>query len=203
MNDPDDRGLPRLLLASSRVASPWKNGGGVTREVAAQPSSALPGFDWRISIADIERPGPFSGYPGVDRTLAVLEGQLELTIEDKPPLSLSSRSPAVNFPGEARVSAVPVSVRSRDLNIMVRRDEWQSTLEIVQDTREVAITANDRVTVALSLGDLECRCRGSQFNLGYLDALIFHGASTLEVATGSKAASLLLIRISTPARDPR
>jgi uncharacterized protein len=198
-----DQDLPRLLLASSRVASPWKNGGGVTREVAAQPSSAPPGFDWRISIADIVRPGPFSLYPGVDRTLAVLEGELELTIEDEPPRPLSSRSPAVNFPGEARVTAVPVSDRSRDLNIMVRRDGWRSTLEAVQTEREIEIAADDRVTVALSLGDLGCRCRGSQFNLSYLDALIFQGASTLRIDSGSKDAILLLIRISTPARDPR
>jgi uncharacterized protein len=203
VNDSNDQGLPRRLLASSRVASPWKNGGGVTREVAAQPSTASPGFDWRISIADIERPGLFSSYPGVDRMLAVLEGQLELTIEDKPPLSLSSRSPAVNFPGEARVSAVPVSIRSRDLNIMVQRDGWRSTLEALQIGSEVAITADDRVTVALSLGDLRCVCRGSPFNLGYLDALIFQGASTLRIDSGSNDATLLLIRISTPARDPR
>lgn len=196
MSDSIDSRLPRLLLASSRVASAWKNGGGVTREVASQPASAPPGFDWRISVAEIERPGPFSIYPGVDRTLAVLEGQLELTIEDEPPLPLSSRSPAVNFPGEARVSAAPVSVRSRDLNIMVRRDGWRSTLEAVHTGSEVALTADDLVTVALSLGDLECRSRGTPYTLGYLDALLFHGASTLSIDSGGRSASLMLIRIS-------
>lgn len=32
-------------------------------------------FIWRISMARVEQPGPFSAFPGVDRVLAVLEGE--------------------------------------------------------------------------------------------------------------------------------
>jgi environmental stress-induced protein Ves len=41
---------------------PWKNGGGVTRELLAWPG----GGDWqvRISVAEIEADGPFSSFPG-------------------------------------------------------------------------------------------------------------------------------------------
>ena len=50
----------------------WRNGAGVTRELLARPSAA----DWRVrvSVADIDRDGPFSAYPGVERWFTVLKG---------------------------------------------------------------------------------------------------------------------------------
>ena len=51
---------------------PWRNGGGVTRELLAWPDP----HDWllRVSVADIHASGPFSKFPGVDRWFAVLAG---------------------------------------------------------------------------------------------------------------------------------
>ena len=50
----------RLLRAAERRAEPWKNGGGVTREVAACGAEVETGdFDWRVSIAEVAAPGPF------------------------------------------------------------------------------------------------------------------------------------------------
>ena len=52
---------------------PWRNGGGVTRELLAWPAAD----EWRLrlSIADIERNGPFSFYPAAERWFAVMEGR--------------------------------------------------------------------------------------------------------------------------------
>jgi len=61
-----------LIRGADLVASPWKNGGGVTREVAAFPEgAALDAFVWRVSVADVAQAGPFSRFAGIDRTLAV------------------------------------------------------------------------------------------------------------------------------------
>src|SRR4029453_18819910 len=73
----------RLLRAADRVAIPWKNGGGITHDVAL--SGAGPDdFAWRVSIADIERPGPFSSYPGIDRSFVPVHGKVRLTRGDGP-----------------------------------------------------------------------------------------------------------------------
>ena len=49
---------------------PWKNGGGETAEIAVSPpGAALDDFDWRLSMARVETDGPFSAFPGIDRTL--------------------------------------------------------------------------------------------------------------------------------------
>ena len=57
-----------ILRDVLRPVTPWKNGGGLTREVAAFPANAsMADFDWRISIADVAAAGPFSRFENVDR----------------------------------------------------------------------------------------------------------------------------------------
>ena len=66
----------RILRAENYRRMRWKNGGGETAEIAVFPEGAgLDEFDWRISMARVEAGGPFSRFPGVDRTLSILEGE--------------------------------------------------------------------------------------------------------------------------------
>ena len=48
-----------VVQTSSAAPVPWKNGGGVTRELLRLPADG--GDDWtlRISVADIAADGPF------------------------------------------------------------------------------------------------------------------------------------------------
>jgi environmental stress-induced protein Ves len=122
-----------VLRAADRKASPWKNGGGVTREVCAWPPGA--GFDdfrWRVSMAEVRADGPFSVFPGVDRVLAVLEGRLALDIEGRGTIELSAASAPAAFPGDAptigRLLAGPVT----DLNVMSRRGAVRADLTRLQ-----------------------------------------------------------------------
>ncbi|RUU10282.1 HutD family protein, partial [Mesorhizobium sp. M7A.T.Ca.TU.009.01.3.2] len=81
----------RILRAAEYRSMPWKNGGGVTTEIAVSPSGAgLDDFDWRVSMARVELSGPFSQFAGIDRTLAVLEGEgIVLEIASHPPTSIN------------------------------------------------------------------------------------------------------------------
>ena len=64
-----------LFASTQLAASPWKNGGGTTQEIACWPPGAgLESFSWRISIARIARSGPFSAFPGIDRVITLLDG---------------------------------------------------------------------------------------------------------------------------------
>jgi uncharacterized protein len=112
----------RLIAPSEYRRMPWKNGGGTTLEIAIHPpDAAWAGFDWRMSIAEIESDGPFSTFPGIDRTLVVLAGRgMRLTgIRDEPvdvrPYDL------VTFAGEAQVESRLLDGPTRDLNVMTRR----------------------------------------------------------------------------------
>ena len=61
-----------ILRVERLPAEPWKNKGGITRTIAAAPPDAgIDTADWRVALSDIERPGPFSHLPGIDRLLLI------------------------------------------------------------------------------------------------------------------------------------
>jgi len=110
-----------FLPASQRAAQPWKNGGGVTREVAAFPPGAgMDAFDWRVSIADVASDGPFSLFPEIDRTLTILTGDgIALDLDGLTSRLLPGRPFA--FPGDKPASATLLGGPVTDLNVMSRR----------------------------------------------------------------------------------
>jgi environmental stress-induced protein Ves len=73
---------------------PWKNGGGSTTQIAVFPPDAgFDDFDWRVSLATIADDGAFSEFPGVERTLALVDGH-GMTLEiDGEPMLLSKADP--------------------------------------------------------------------------------------------------------------
>ncbi|RKP52778.1 HutD family protein [Trinickia fusca] len=121
-----------LMRASELAAVPWKNGGGVTREVAAHPPQAgFDTFDWRVSVADVAQPGPFSRFAGIDRTLVLLEGAGMRLVDERGATHVLSEPFAVaHFAGEASIDAALVDGPTRDFNLMLRRARASATLEV-------------------------------------------------------------------------
>jgi environmental stress-induced protein Ves len=163
----------RVLRAADRIATPWKNGGGHTREVAVSPPGAdLDSFEWRISLAQIAADGPFSTFPGVDRVLTVIKGEgLLLTVDDRM-LALDAASPPLAFPGEARVSARLTDGAINDLNVMVRRDKWRARTRRLTVTGASDVAAKARVTLVLVLDPLRVLRPGGAIDLAPLDAVL-------------------------------
>jgi environmental stress-induced protein Ves len=134
---------------------PWKNGGGTTLEVALHPPGAgWDSFAWRVSIAQIDRSGPFSTLPGVDRKLVVLDGGMVLTgvradaVEVRP-------YDCVSFAGEAQVASRLLDGPTRDFNVMTRRDAARADVRVVRGERVDALAASTYVCHAASN---PCRC---------------------------------------------
>lgn len=102
--------------AADRPATPWRNGGGVTREVAAAPDGS-----WRVSLAEVAADGPFSAFAGLDRILTVVAGPgLELTVGDAAPVTVAPLHPFA-FPGDVATAGRLVGGPVTALNVMVRR----------------------------------------------------------------------------------
>lgn len=60
-------------------AVPWKNGGGLTRDLLTLPAAtpgraAMPDWVLRLSEAEVAQGGPFSRFDGITRWFAVLQG---------------------------------------------------------------------------------------------------------------------------------
>lgn len=118
----------RLLRAHDYRRMAWKNGGGITTEIARRDGDG-DAFDWRISIAEIAQDGDFSIFPGVDRELMLLDGGgVELAIGDDEPVALTRRYQKHAFPGEAPVSCRLLDGPTRDFNLMVRRGRFAAEL---------------------------------------------------------------------------
>lgn len=115
-----DMSIVEVIPAADRPDVPWKNAGGTTSEIAVFPPDAgMDDFLWRLSMARVEREGPFSAFPGIERTLAVIEGELALTGPDLR-VTLDDRAEPLVFDGGAAVHGVPLAGPVRDLNAMVR-----------------------------------------------------------------------------------
>ncbi len=63
----------QIIRQSDFKTTPWKNGGGITREAIRVPATGE-SFRWRLSVAHIERSGPFSDFAGYNRTMVLLQG---------------------------------------------------------------------------------------------------------------------------------
>lgn len=112
----------RLIPYDRLTATPWKNGGGETREIAAFPPGA--GFDdfaWRLSIATIAEGGAFSSFPGIDRTLILLSGRGVALQLDSGPDHVLHPGDSLDFAGEQAVRSRLLDGPVRDLNVMTRR----------------------------------------------------------------------------------
>jgi len=168
-----------ILRAADRIATPWKNGGGITREVAVwPPNSNFDDFDWRISIAEVREAGPFSMFEGIDRTMAILSGQLELRLPDRT-VSLDPACEPLAFAGDVSCEAVPLVGPVTDLNVMVRRGRAVGRVARFRDLTTAAAKSRTilvaTVRTALQLGDEE-------YVLDILDAALI--ADTHFSATG-------------------
>lgn len=132
-----------FVSLAAAAASPWRNGGGVTRELLAWPSSA----EWRvrISVADIERNGAFSAFPGIERWFAVLEGEGVVLQVEGVRRRLTTASDPLRFDGGASVFAELVDGATRDFNLMAPPGAAQ--LQRVQGTLRRDVPADRLVAV--------------------------------------------------------
>lgn len=111
---------------------PWKNGGGVTTEIAIAPAGAtIDQFDWRVSTAQVDAAGPFSRFAGIDRSLAVIAGgRLTMHHADGQTVSLAPGDAPARFAGEVDIHAT-LDAPLSDFNVMTRRDAWAHHAEAI------------------------------------------------------------------------
>ncbi|SEJ38667.1 hypothetical protein SAMN04487917_105272 [Arthrobacter sp. yr096] len=119
---------------------PWRNGGGVTRELASHPKAASAqdgAWDWRVSIADVSKAGEFSTFPGMERVITIIDGELLLLTVDGSEHPLEKYRP-FRFSGEAASSATLPTGDIRDLNVIARAGAFKGYTSIVEISKKRA-----------------------------------------------------------------
>ncbi|RCW80990.1 HutD/Ves family protein [Phyllobacterium bourgognense] len=169
----------KILRASDHRRMPWKNGGGVTTEIAVAPPGASVGnFDWRISMATVAADGPFSRFEGIDRTLTVLSGEgLDLTVESETPVRLTPAGKPHPFPGDMAASAKLIAGPVTDFNVMTRRGRWTHSVDnlTIDGTQVLPVVGNVCIIF----------CRSGQITIDKLSVLYAHDAALIEGSAGA------------------
>ncbi len=168
----------KIIRYADLFPQPWKNGGGVTREIATFPEGA--GFDdfgWRLSIADVASDGPFSIFEGVDRTLVLLDGAGVNLRCGSAEHRLRAQGDMAAFDGGAATASQLVSGSVRDFNVMTRRSDYQNHVELrgSQGSRTGSMLSlsesSQDINVLFLLEDQRISANGRGLSLERLDAI--------------------------------
>ena len=190
----------RVLRAADYRRMRWKNGGGWTTELAAHPESTgdAAGFDWRISIAEIESDGAFSTFAGCDRWIALLEGiGMELTIDAADPVRLDQRLRFTRFGGEAQTSGKLLAGPVRDFNVIVRRDAFHAeVLHRPLVGPMVFLPENATWFVYLAGGHADLKLAGSVQELGVGESLLLEPDASNERIVLNGGGELVLVKLT-------
>jgi len=181
--------LIELIRARDYREQPWKNGGGLTREIAvAFSDDDAKEVLWRVSLATIDRDGPFSEYRGYDRTIVAIDSDpIELDVDGN--RVMLERCRPHEFRGEARVACRLTGAATRDLNAMTLRTAFLHDVEIVTSPARFVLDDEEIVFVhaiegAASVGEMPCAAG---------DTIWLEETEAIDVRTGGTAA---VIRIT-------
>ncbi|MET0656319.1 MAG: HutD family protein [Pseudoxanthomonas sp.] len=110
----------RVIAANEYRRERWKNDSGWTREIVRFPETG--DWEWRLSIAEIEKDGPFSLFPGVERELVLIHGNgLRLRFEDEMQ-EVQPPHGRIRFAGERAAYGELLDGPTHDFNLMWRRN---------------------------------------------------------------------------------
>lgn len=179
---------------------PWRNGGGVTRELASHPKAASAqdgAWDWRVSIADVSKAGDFSNFPGMERVITIIDGELMLLTVDGSEHPLEKYRP-FRFSGEAASSATLPTGDVRDLNIIARTGAFKGYTSIVEISKkrahhvfegQLAILLEGKATVSPSAapeeesdGGASATSSGEPVELSRYDAVVGSDTRSPEIS---------------------
>ena len=139
-----------VIRMSDLEARPWKNGGGITWEIAAEGSQPPA---WRLSVALIDRSGAFSDYAGYDRTIVSIDGgPVELTV-DGARVPLRHGEPFA-FRGEASVTGELLGEAARDLNVMTRRGRFNHDVKMIASPERLALESGTFAFIFVMRGNV-------------------------------------------------
>jgi environmental stress-induced protein Ves len=111
-----------LIPANEYRRERWKNGLGWTREIAREPADG-DAWTWRLSIAEVEKDGPFSAFPGCDRELVLVSGEgMRLHFDDGDCVTLAPPHSRHRFAGERPLAAELIAGPTHDFNVIWRRN---------------------------------------------------------------------------------
>ncbi len=152
----------RLFAPSDFRTTHWKNGKGVTTELAISEGGTLVDFDWRISMASVIENGAFSDFCGYDRCLLLLEGaglQLAHEMVDGQQTNhcLEKRLDMALFDGGSITTATLIDGSITDFNIMSKTGHWRADTRVCFTEEELILNKQAKTFVFSAVGNTQLK----------------------------------------------
>jgi uncharacterized protein len=145
----------RILQPQDYRKTAWKNAQGLTTEIAVSPADAgVVGkpFDWRVSIADVEKDCEFSRFPGHDRSIMLIKGAgMELSFDASPFQRIDQAHKFFRFKGESQSHCRLLDGPVRDFNIMSARARCAHTCDVSTSSTSIHWKSDSEVMVIYCL----------------------------------------------------
>lgn len=138
---------------SSVAVEPWRNGGGVTQTLARH------GAEWRVSVAQVERDGPYSRFDGIERLSFLLRGK-GVTLRHGASVIRLAPLTAVEYDGGTAWDATLVDGPVTALNVMTAAGRYRTTVNPI-----VVATIVPPGCAAIVIS-LDSACRYSEPDIG-------------------------------------
>ena len=193
----------KIIRGTDCRTTAWKNGGGATTEIAvAPPGASLDDFDWRISTARVGSDGPFSEFAGIDRTLAVVEGDgLALSVGDTAPVVLDGISEPMRFPGDTPTLARLLAGEIVDLNVMTRRGRFAHRLCRIREATRCDFDGHDVALVVACSGRVELGLAQQRVILADRDTAVLTRVDDAPFGVAPAAAAICYLVLLRDLRD--
>ena len=155
-----------VRCAAEHARMRWANGGGWTTEIIAEPSREQ--WVWRLSVAEVDTAGPFSIFPGVDRSISLLRGKgFALTVGDRDEQIIDTPFQPFDFAGDEATACRLIDGPVQDLNLMTTRMSAPRRIEFIHVPPFSQAELSD-VDVAVVVAG---RAQIGSHDLGYLDSI--------------------------------
>lgn len=178
-----------IIRVSDLVARPWRNGGGITREILEVRHGAV--LLWRLSMADVASDGPFSDFSGLMRVLTVIDGGAMELITPNGSLMAAPRQP-VQFDGGLAVSSKLCDGPLRDLNLMFDPGHIEGKLGLVEGPLRINLTCTAQQSYALHMLCGKAGVGGDEVLAGGDTLVLEAGAQDTEITLTAGSAALLI-----------
>lgn len=184
-----------LIKASEFKAMPWKNGAGLTTQMAIEPEGATleSGFQWRLSMADVRSDGPFSVFPDCDRTLLLLKGKgMVLDFNGHGRKRLDTPLEPFRFEGDWHATGELIEGPCRDFNIIARKDLRHTVTVLRPEPRAVLTEAPTQLLYCLHG---KARVTPPAQSLGQHDLLRLEDGGVLEISAEAPDTIVIAVAI--------
>jgi len=174
------------LLANEYTSMPWKNGKGITREVAK--SCGDNGLIWRLSLAYMTKNGHFSNFPNLSRILTVTIGfGVSLIDTSTNAKVLAPLHKPTLFSGDQSIEAQLINGPIQNFNVIYDPTKTKSNVRILKGPESNKLSPGNGENLAVYCLSGTLKLNQKNLNQDETALLMSPEIANLSCPVGSKA----------------